>query len=86
MVGCRVRRCDHRSETDYACFINIKSSKLVHLHWSIGPFLIIVPSIVAVRAPGMETVVSAFFGNEALVWITGGLLLFIGLLIIAHHQ
>jgi len=30
--------------------------------------------------------VSAFFGNGALVWIVGGLLLFGGLLIIAHHQ
>jgi pimeloyl-ACP methyl ester carboxylesterase len=52
----------------------------------IGPFLIIVPSIIVVRAPDMETVASAFFGNEALVWITGGLLLLTGLLIIANHQ
>ena len=34
----------------------------------------------------MGTIASAFFQNEALVWITGGLLLFGGLLIIAHHQ
>jgi hypothetical protein len=54
----------------------------------IGPFLLIVPTIVAVRAPSasMEAILSAFFQNDALVWITGGLLLFGGLLIIAHHQ
>ncbi len=52
----------------------------------IGPFLVIVPAIVAVRAPNAGTIASAFFQNEALVWITGGLLLFGGLLIIAQHQ
>jgi hypothetical protein len=54
----------------------------------IGPYLLIVPTIVAVRAPSasMETILSAFFQNDALVWIAGGLLLFLGLLIIAHHQ
>ena len=52
----------------------------------IGPFLIIVPGIIAVRAPDMGAVLSAFFDNQALVWITGGLLLFGGLLIIAYHQ
>ena len=51
----------------------------------IGPFLIIVPSIIAVRAPEMGAFASAFFENQALVWIVGGLLLFGGLLIIAHH-
>jgi hypothetical protein len=52
----------------------------------IGPFLVIVPAIVAVRAPNTGTILTAFFENEALVWITGGLLLFGGLLIIANHQ
>jgi hypothetical protein len=52
----------------------------------IGPFLVIVPGIIVVRAPEMDTLVSAFFENGALVWIVGGLLLFGGLLIIAHHQ
>jgi hypothetical protein len=52
----------------------------------IGPFLIIVPGIIAVRAPDMGAFLSAFFENEALVWLTGGLLLLGGLLIIAHHQ
>jgi hypothetical protein len=52
----------------------------------IGPFLVIVPGIIAVRAPGMGSILSAFFENEALVWIAGGMLLFGGLVIIAHHQ
>ncbi len=52
----------------------------------IGPYLVIAPCIIIVRAPGMATMVSAFFGNEALVWIMGAILLFGGLLIIAHHQ
>ena len=52
----------------------------------IGPFLVIVPGIIAVRAPEMDVLVSAFFENAALVWIVGSLLLFGGLLIIAHHQ
>jgi hypothetical protein len=52
----------------------------------IGPWLVIVPGIVAVRAPEMGTFLSGFFENEVLVWFTGGLLLFCGLLIIAFHQ
>jgi hypothetical protein len=52
----------------------------------IGPFLVMTTTIVAIRAPNMATMVTAFFANEALVWMTGGLLLFGGLLIIAHHQ
>jgi hypothetical protein len=53
---------------------------------SIGPFLASVPTIVAVRAPKVGTMLTAFFENDALVWITGGLLLFGGLLIIARHR
>ncbi|MGA8196540.1 MAG: hypothetical protein WB902_24605 [Acetobacteraceae bacterium] len=52
----------------------------------IGPFLVIVPGIVAVRAPETGTALTAFFDNPALAWLTGGLPLFGGLLIIAHHQ
>jgi hypothetical protein len=52
----------------------------------IGPFLVIAPGIIALRAPDMESLAVAFFENAALVWITGGFLLFGGLLIIAHHQ
>jgi hypothetical protein len=52
----------------------------------LGPFLVIVPGILVVRAPGLGTVLTAFFQNEALVWMMGALLFFCGLLIIAFHQ
>ena len=52
----------------------------------IGPFLSIVTGILVMRAPEMDTMASAFFENEALVWLMGGILLFCGLLVIAHHQ
>ncbi len=52
----------------------------------IGPFLVIATGILVVRAPGLGTIFSAFFQNEALVWMMGALLLFCGLLIIAFHQ
>jgi hypothetical protein len=53
---------------------------------SSGPILIIVPGIVALRAPEMGPLISSFFGNPALVWIIGALLLGGGLSIIAFHQ
>lgn len=51
----------------------------------IGPYLVVVGTVIAARAPDLGTILTAFFANEALVWIVGGLLLFGGLLIIAHH-
>jgi hypothetical protein len=44
------------------------------------------PGIIMVRGPDTGTALTDFFENAALVWITDGLLLFSGLLIIAHHQ
>lgn len=52
----------------------------------IGPFLVIVTGILVVRAPDLGTILSAFFQNDALVWMMGALLFFCGLLIIAYHQ
>ena len=52
----------------------------------IGPFLVLVPGILVIRAPNMEPILRAFFRNDALVWVVGALLLFCGLLIIANHQ
>jgi hypothetical protein len=52
----------------------------------IGPWLVIVPGIIAMRAPEIGTFVSRFFENPFFVWFTGALLLFLGLLIIAFHQ
>ena len=52
----------------------------------IGPWLIIVPGIIALRAPGMGPLASDFFKSDLFVWFAGALLLFAGLLIIAFHQ
>jgi hypothetical protein len=52
----------------------------------IGPFVVIVLASVALQPPSLGTVLPAFFGNIALVWITGGMMLLGGLLIIASHQ
>jgi len=52
----------------------------------IGPFLVLVPGVLVVRAPAIGGILSAFFQNAALVWVLGSLLLFCGLLIIAYHQ
>jgi len=52
----------------------------------IGPWLIIVPGIIAVRAPYMATLAADFFKSDLFVWFAGALLLFAGLLIIAFHQ
>ena len=52
----------------------------------LGPFLVIVPGIIALRAPDMGTLASAFFDNPVMVWFAGAFLLFAGLFIIAFHQ
>ena len=52
----------------------------------IGPWLVIVPGIIALRAPGMGAFASEFFKSGLFVWFAGALLLFGGLLIIAFHQ
>lgn len=52
----------------------------------IGPWLAIVPGIIALRAPEMGILLSGFFENPVTVWFAGGLLLFCGLVIIAFHQ
>jgi len=52
----------------------------------IGPFMVVVPSIVIYRAPGLGTMLTTLFQNEVLVWMMGALLFFCGLLIIALHQ
>jgi hypothetical protein len=45
----------------------------------IGPWLVIAPGIIAVRAPDMGTLASDFFENPLIVWFAGALLLFGGL-------
>ena len=52
----------------------------------IGPFIVLVPSIIIVRAPDIQSILHSFFANEVIVWFAGAFLLFCGLLIIAQHQ
>jgi uncharacterized protein YjeT (DUF2065 family) len=52
----------------------------------IGPWLVIVPGIIALRAPDMGALAADFFKSDLFVWFSGALLLFAGLLIIAFHQ
>lgn len=52
----------------------------------IGPWLVIVPGIIAERAPDMNALAADFFKSGLFVWFSGALLLFAGLLIIAFHQ
>jgi hypothetical protein len=52
----------------------------------IGPWLVIVPGIVVLRAAEMGGLASEFFNSGLFVWFAGALLLFAGLLIIAFHQ
>jgi hypothetical protein len=52
----------------------------------IGPWLVIVPGIIALRAPDMGPLAADFFKSNLFVWFAGALLLFVGLLVIAFHQ
>jgi hypothetical protein len=51
-----------------------------------GPWLVIVPGIIAPRASGMGALAADFFKSDLSVWFAGALLLFAGLLVIAFHQ
>ena len=52
----------------------------------IGPWLVIAPGIIVLRAPDMGALASEFFKSELFVWFAGALLLFAGLSILAFHQ
>jgi hypothetical protein len=52
----------------------------------IGPWLVIVPSVIVLRASEMDALASEFFKSGLFEWFAGALLLFGGLLIIAFHQ
>jgi hypothetical protein len=52
----------------------------------IGPWLVIVPGIIVLRASKIGALASEFFKSGLWVWFAGALLLFGGLLIIAFHQ
>jgi hypothetical protein len=42
----------------------------------VGPWLAIVPGIIALRAPAMGALVSDFFKSDLFVWFAGALLVF----------
>jgi len=50
----------------------------------IGPYVTVVPAIIAARLPEMGSL--QFFELPIVVWITGALLFFAGILIIANHS
>jgi hypothetical protein len=50
----------------------------------IGPYVAIIPTIIAVRAPEMGSL--HFFESPIIVWFAGALLFGSGLFIIANHQ
>jgi hypothetical protein len=52
----------------------------------IGPFLVVVPSLIAARGSDMDALTASFIENDALVWVAGGLLLLGGALIVAYHR
>jgi len=52
----------------------------------LGPFLVLVPGIIIVRAPDIDSILRSFFQNDVIVWFAGAFLLFCGLLIISFHQ
>lgn len=52
----------------------------------IGPWLVIVPGVIVLRASAMDALASEFFKSGLFEWFAGALLLFGGLLIIAFHQ
>lgn len=52
----------------------------------IGPFLVAVTVIIAVRLSDLTGLVNDLFGNSVLPWILGAMMLVCGLVIIAFHQ
>ncbi len=52
----------------------------------IGPWLVLVPGVIVLRASEMDALASEFFKSGLFEWFAGALLLFGGLLIIAFHQ
>ena len=52
----------------------------------LGPFFVIVPTIVVSRGSYMQTLFTEFKANPIWPWLFGAILLMFGLLIIAFHQ
>ena len=52
----------------------------------LGPWLVLIPGIIAMRVQAMAPLAADFFKSDLFVWFAGALLVFGGLLIIAFHQ
>lgn len=52
----------------------------------LGPFIAVVPAIVAIRAAELDGLLSTFAKDPMWPWATGALLFFCGLFIVAFHQ
>lgn len=52
----------------------------------IGPWLVIVPGIIVLRASVMDALATKFFADDLFVWFGGAVLVLLGLLVIAFHQ
>lgn len=52
----------------------------------LGPALVIIAGMVAVRAPDAATAIVAVFAREQLLWIIGALLVLAGLVVVAFHN
>src|ERR1700730_12568163 len=52
----------------------------------LGPFIAVVPAIVAIRAASIGSQLSSFSTDPMWPWVLGALLFFSGLLVVAFHQ
>lgn len=52
----------------------------------LGPFIAVVPAIIAIRAASIDGLLSSFSRDPMWPWMTGAVLFFCGLLIVAFHQ
>lgn len=52
----------------------------------IGPYIAIVTLILICRVTTMSSTLTGFFENDAIVWMSGGIMLGSGLAIMAFHQ
>lgn len=52
----------------------------------LGPFIAVVPAIVAIRAGSIGNQLSSFSADPMWPWVLGALLFFCGLFIVAFHQ
>jgi hypothetical protein len=52
----------------------------------LGPFIAVVPAIVAIRAGSIGSQLSSFSTDPMWPWVLGALLLFSGLFVVAFHQ